>query len=144
MGCFWEPDAFFSKIQGIEKATVGYTGGKTENPTYIQVCGGTTGHAEAIEIEFDPKKISYEKLLRMFFEEHDPTSLNRQGPDIGEQYRSAVFYHNEKQHELAEKVKREYEEVRKYDKPIVTQILPAQTFYPGEEYHQKYFEKMGK
>jgi peptide-methionine (S)-S-oxide reductase len=142
MGCFWKPDAFFSSIPGIEKVTVGYTGGTTENPTYNQVCGGTTGHTEAIQIEYNPKKITYEKLLRMFFKEHDPTTLNRQGPDIGEQYRSAIFYHDKNQKQLAEKIKKEYETVKAYSNKIVTQILPAQTFYEAEKYHQQYLKKM--
>ncbi|MFA5554394.1 MAG: peptide-methionine (S)-S-oxide reductase MsrA [Phycisphaerae bacterium] len=142
-GCFWGVEAAFAKINGVVSTRVGYTGGKTVNPTYKQVCSGKTGHAEAMEIIFDPKKISYERLLDMFWELHDPTQLNRQGPDFGEQYRSAVFYHNLAQQAAAESSRQRLEESGKYKQPIVTQIVRAQTFYPAEEYHQKYLEKRG-
>jgi peptide-methionine (S)-S-oxide reductase len=141
LGCFWHPDAFFSKIRGVTKVTVGYTGGKTERPTYSQVCGGKTGHAEAVEIEFDPNEISYAELLALFWSEHDPTTVNRQGADIGEQYRSVIFFHDEEQRALAERSKSELEQSGRFKGRIVTDIAPAQSFYPAEEYHQKYAEK---
>ncbi len=138
LGCFWEPDVSFSKIPGVTKTTVGYTGGHTVKPSYEQVCSNTTGHAEAVEVEYDPEKIAYEKLLEHFWTTHDPTQLNRQGPDVGSQYRSAIFYHDEEQRETAERTKHAL-----MDKgvSVVTEIVPAQTFYPAEEYHQKYLLK---
>ncbi len=142
-GCFWGVEETFRTLPGVRKTSVGYTGGKTKNPTYEQVCANNTGHAEAIEIEFDPKKISYEKLLSIFFANHDPTQLNRQGPDVGEQYRSAVFFHSKKQRELAQKAKMELEKSKKFPRPVVTQVVPAPEFYPAEEYHQKYLQKRG-
>lgn len=141
MGCFWGVQVLFKKVPGVLKTTVGYTGGHTENPTYASVCTGSTGHAEAIEIEFDPSAVSYGELLRTFFEHHDPTTINRQGPDVGEQYRSAVFFHNEEQKRLAEEYRDELNRSGKYKKPIVTEIVPAETFYRAEEYHQDYAEK---
>jgi peptide-methionine (S)-S-oxide reductase len=141
-GCFWHVQDVFSKIPGIIKTTVGYTAGKIKNPTYEQVSYGKTGHVEAIEIIFDSDKIKYEKLLETFWKIHDPTTLNRQGADIGTNYRSAIFYFNEKEREIAEKSKQEIQ--KKYDKPIVTEITKAKTFYPAEEYHQKYLEKNGQ
>jgi peptide-methionine (S)-S-oxide reductase len=143
LGCFWEPDTVFSNIDGVTKVTVGYTGGHTVQPTYEQVCSGQTGHAEAVEIKFDPDKISYEQLLRNFWDHHNPTTLNRQGPDVGEQYRSAIFYHSEDQKTHAESSKAELESSGKWNKPIVTKISPAGVFYPAEDYHQKYLVKRG-
>lgn len=142
-GCFWGVEAAFSKLPGVISAPCGYTGGRTENPTYKEVCNGNTYHAEAVLVDFDPSEISYEDLVRFFFKIHDPTTLNRQGPDIGSQYRSAIFYLDENQKSTAEKIKKELEESKTYNKPIVTQIAPASQFYFAEEYHQKYFEKHG-
>lgn len=141
-GCFWGVQVEFDKIKGIGKTTVGYTGGHTKDPKYDDVCEGDTGHAEAIEIEFDPKKITYKELLKVFWGAHNPTTSNRQGPDIGEQYRSVIFYHSKSQKEEAEASKKL--EQNKYVDPIVTSIEPAKTFYSAEEYHQKYSKKHGK
>jgi len=138
-GCFWGVEAKFQKIRGITKTTVGYMGGNIKNPTYEQVCTDKTGHAEVIQIQFNPEQINYEKLLDVFWEMHDPIQLNRQGPDVGTQYRSVIFYHNERQKKLAEQSKDKQQ--TKYDKKITTEITPAQQFYPAEEYHQKYLEK---
>lgn len=140
-GCFWGVQFYFDSVPGVIKSLAGYTGGHTANPTYEQVCARGTGHAEAVELEFDPEKVSYEVLVRHFFRLHDPTQLNRQGPDIGDQYRSSVFYHDESQRTSAEKIKKQLQ--NDYDKPIVTTIVPAGTFYEAEEYHQKYTEKTG-
>ena len=140
-GCFWGVEAAFQKIKGVEKTIVGYTGGKTINPTYEQVCTDKTGHAEAIQITYNPEKISYEQLLETFWKIHDPTQHNRQGPDIGSQYRSAIFYHNDKQKRIAEKSKKKLDGSNKFSKPIATEITEAKTFYRAEEYHQKYFKK---
>ena len=140
-GCFWGVEADFRDIKGVISTQVGYTGGKMENPTYDDVCSDETGHAEAVEVTYDPKKVSYEKLLEVFWHNHNPTQLNRQGPDVGAQYRSAVFYHNAKQKELA--IKSMKEEQKKHDKPITTEIKPAGKFYRAEEYHQQYLEKRG-
>ena len=142
-GCFWGVEELFRQLPGVIGTTVGYTGGKTENPTYEDVCSHTTGHAEAVEVEFDPKKISYEKLLEVFWKGHNPTTLNRQGPDVGDQYRSAVFYLNEEQKKIAEKSKEELVEKAKYAEPVVTEVTKAGPFYRAEEYHQKYFLKNG-
>jgi peptide-methionine (S)-S-oxide reductase len=138
MGCFWGPEAFFRNIPGIIDTTVGYTGGRTADPTYEAVCTGMTGHAEAIEIAFDPSIISYGDILDLFWEHHDPSALNRQGPDIGEQYRAAIFYHNEKQKREAEASKERFIERHKFSKPVLTEITEAGVFYPAEEYHQDY------
>lgn len=138
-GCFWGVEAAFQKINGVVDTKVGYTGGNTKNPTYEQVCTDKTGHAEAIQLTYDPREITYEKLLEIFWDIHDPTLLNRQGPDVGSQYRSAIFYHNEEQREIAEKSRAKQQQ--KYDKKIATKISPAAEFYLAEEYHQKYFEK---
>lgn len=138
-GCFWGVEAAFSEIAGVISTQVGYTGGKTKNPAYEQVCTDKTGHAEAVEITFDPTKISYEKLLDIFWECHDPTQMNAQGPDEGTQYRSAIFYHSKKQQQEAEKSKLEWQ--KKLSKPIATEITKASTFYRAEEYHQQYFKK---
>ncbi len=140
-GCFWGVEALFQKINGVISTRVGYIGGHTENPTYKEVCTDKTAHAEAVEIEYDPDKISYAQLLEIFWQNHDPTTLNRQGPDFGSQYRSAIFYHNQQQREEAVESKNAQESSEKINKKIVTQIVPALTFYAAEEYHQKYFEK---
>ena len=141
MGCFWGVQVIFKKVAGVIKTTVGYTGGHVESPSYEKVCTGTTGHAEAIEIEYDPKIVSYQKLLETFFDHHDPTTPNRQGPDVGEQYRSVIFYHTPEQQKEALEYKDRLTRVKKYTKPIVTEVVPAQKFYPAEEYHQDYAEK---
>ena len=137
-GCFWCTEAIFKRIKGVESAVSGYCGGKIENPTYEQVCSGNTGHAEAIQIKFDPKLISFEKLLEVFFKLHDPTTLNRQGNDVGTQYRSAIFYHDEKQKTQAQKAKLQMRII--YKGKIVTEIAPFSNFYKAENYHQNYFE----
>jgi peptide methionine sulfoxide reductase msrA/msrB len=142
-GCFWGVESAFRELigKGVVSTKVGYTGGHTENPTYETVCSHTTGHAEAVEVEFDPKKISFEQLLKVFWSIHDPTTLNRQGPDMGDQYRSAIFYHSPEQKQAAEKVKEELSKSGKYTRPIVTEITAAGKFWPAEDYHQQYFEK---
>jgi peptide-methionine (S)-S-oxide reductase len=140
-GCFWCTEAIFERLDGVKSATSGYTGGKVKNPTYEQVCSGSTGHAEVIQVEFDPSVISYEKLLAVFWKAHDPTTLNRQGNDVGTQYRSAIFYHNEAQKTAAEKSKAE--EAKEFPSPIVTEITAIQEFYPAEDYHQDYFRLNG-
>jgi peptide-methionine (S)-S-oxide reductase len=142
-GCFWGVEFAFAKVPGVVSTQVGYTGGHTENPTYKDVCTDRTGHAEAVEITYDPAKISYQQLLDVFWSIHDPTTLNRQGPDVGTQYRSAVFYHREQQRVAAEASKRKLEKSGRFDKPIVTEITPGSKFYRAEEYHQRYFEKHG-
>lgn len=142
-GCFWGVQNYFDQVPGVVETTVGYTGGHTESPTYEQVCSHTTGHAEATEIIFDPQKISYETLVRHFFKMHDPTQVNRQGPDVGDNYRSAIFYTSEEQKSIAEKVVRELTGKKQYEKPIVTEISKAGKFWKAEEYHQKYTEKTG-
>jgi peptide-methionine (S)-S-oxide reductase len=141
-GCFWHIEEVFRGIKGVKNTTVGYIGGHMDNPTYNDVCSDSTGHAEAIEIEFDQNKVSYEQLLTMFWENHDPTSFHKQGPDVGSQYRAAIFYHNEKQKQAATKSKNKLQKSEKFkNKKIVTEIAKASKFYPAEEYHQKYFEK---
>ena len=142
-GCFWHVEALFQKIDGVVDTKVGYTDGDIENPTYDQVCTDRTGHAEAVQIEYDPDKVSYEKLLDVFWNNHDPTSLNRQGFDVGKQYRSAVFTHSDEQQKLAIKSKTNFADSDKFSKPIVTVIKPARPFYLAEQYHQKYFDKHG-
>ncbi len=142
-GCFWGVEAEFRKVKGVESTTVGYTGGTVESPTYEDVCSGTTGHAEAVEVQYDPAQISYEDLLSVFWETHDPTTLNRQGPDIGEQYRSAIFYHSPEQQAAALASKAALEREARYRRPIVTEITAAATFYKAEDYHQQYLEKRG-
>ena len=143
-GCFWGVEAYFRQIAGVVETMVGYTGGKTDHPSYEQVCSGTTGHAEAVEITYNPAKVSYEQLLVVFWSIHDPTAVNRQGPDIGTNYRSAIFYHTPAQMAAAEASKAELERSGKYGKrPIATEIVPASTFWRAEEYHQRYFEKHG-
>ena len=142
-GCFWGVEAAFRQVEGVVSTQVGYTGGTVVNPTYEQVCSGRTGHAEAVEIEYDPSQVSYEKLLSVFWENHDPTTLNRQGPDIGAQYRSAVFFNNPEQETAARASKDKLQQSGKYKRPIVTEITPASKFYRAEEYHQQYLEKRG-
>ena len=142
-GCFWGVEDAFVKIKGVVKTEVGFMGGKTKNPTYKEVCTDKTGHAEVVHLKFDPKKVSYEELLNIFWGIHDPTQKNRQGPDAGTQYRSVIFYYNEKQKELAEKSREELGKSGKYTSPIVTEIVPASEFYRAEEYHQKYHQKQG-
>lgn len=140
-GCFWGVQTYFDQVPGVVSTRVGYIGGHTQNPTYEQVCYKDTGHAEATEVTFDPEKVSYETLVRQFFRMHDPTQLNRQGPDVGDQYRSAIFYFDDEQKDIAQKLKDELGE--KFKKPIVTEITQASEFYEAEEYHQKYTEKTG-
>jgi peptide-methionine (S)-S-oxide reductase len=142
-GCFWGVQEVFDQTPGVKETTVGYTGGEVKNPTYEMVCFGKTGHAEAVELKFDPKEISYEQLLDVFWDNHNPTTPNRQGPDVGSQYRSVIFYHNSKQKAIAEKSKKALEKSGKWPSPIVTAIVPAQTFYRAEGYHQKYHQKHG-
>jgi peptide-methionine (S)-S-oxide reductase len=139
-GCFWCTEAIFQGLDGVISATSGYTGGQTENPTYKQVCGGQTGHAECLQIIFDPSKISFDELLEVFWKTHDPTTLNQQGGDVGTQYRSGIFYHTEEQKTIAEKYKMELDKSGAYNNPIVTEITPFAIFYPAENYHQQYFE----
>lgn len=142
-GCFWGVEANFRRVVGVTSAAVGYTGGKTANPTYEDVCSSRTGHAEAVEVEFDPEVLRYENLLEVFWATHDPTTLNRQGPDQGSQYRSAIFYHDAEQKVAAEASKERQEKAKRFPRPIVTEIIPAGPFYKAEEYHQKYLEKHG-
>lgn len=143
-GCFWCTETFFQQLKGVKKVISGYSGGSVANPTYEQVCSGTTGHAEACNIMYDPKQISYDKLLEAFWESHDPTTLNRQGNDIGTQYRSVIFYHNESQKEKAEKYKLKLNESGAFRSQIVTAIQPYENFYPAENYHQDYYENNPK
>ncbi|MDH3346328.1 MAG: peptide-methionine (S)-S-oxide reductase MsrA [Kiritimatiellaceae bacterium] len=143
-GCFWGVESAFRTVDGVIDAQVGYVGGKTENPTYKEVCTGKTGHAEAIEITFDPAKVAYNKLVELFWKMHNPTQVNRQGPDIGTQYRSAIFYHSSEQKEIAEQSKVDLDASGRLKRPVATEIVPASTFYRAEEYHQRYFEKNGE
>jgi peptide-methionine (S)-S-oxide reductase len=142
-GCFWGPEAEFRKVEGVASATVGYTGGTVESPTYEAVCTGGTGHTEAVEVEFDPSIVSYPELLEVFWAIHDPTTLNRQGPDFGTQYRSAIFFHSDEQEAAAKTSKARLESSGRFRGAIVTEITPATTFYPAEEHHQRYLEKRG-
>jgi len=142
-GCFWGVEATFRKVPGVLDTAVGYSGGHTKNPTYKQVCTDRTGHAEVIRIEFDPAKVSYTQLLEIFWANHDPTTVNRQGPDVGTQYRSVVFYFSPEQEEAAKAVKVELTKAKRFRRSIVTQIVPAREFWPAEEYHQRYLEKKG-
>ena len=142
-GCFWGVEATFRAMPGVLATRVGYIGGSTDKPTYKEVCTDRTGHAEAVEVEFDPAKVRYEDLLKVFWENHDPTQLNRQGPDWGSQYRSAIFFHTPEQQTAAQASKESLGQARRYSKPIVTQIVPAVTFYAAEDYHQQYLEKRG-
>lgn len=140
-GCFWCTEAIFQELKGVEQVESGYTGGQTANPTYEEVCSGRTGHAEAVQITFDPRLLDYRDLLRIFFATHDPTTLNRQGADVGTQYRSAIFYHNDAQRQAAQEVIREMESAKIWPNPIVTEVTPFSIFYRAEDYHQEYFER---
>jgi peptide-methionine (S)-S-oxide reductase len=142
-GCFWGVEATFRQLPGVASTRVGYTGGKLANPTYEDVCTDRTGHAEAVEVDYDPAKVSYEQLLNVFWENHDPTTLNRQGPDWGSQYRSAIFYHSPEQQAIAQASKETLDKSGRYRNRIVTEIVPATTFYEAEDYHQQYLEKRG-
>ena len=142
-GCFWGVEAAFRQVKGVKSTAVGYTGGHTKNPTYEEVCTDRTGHAEAVEVEFDPAQVRYADLLKVFWENHDPTQVNRQGPDWGTQYRSGIFYHSPEQAKEAQVQKESLEKAHRYSKPVATQIVPAVTFYPAEDYHQQYLEKRG-
>ncbi len=139
-GCFWCTEAVFQNLRGVKSAVSGYSGGNVPNPTYEAVCSGRTGHAEVIQVTYDPTAISYDDLLRVFWRTHDPTTLNRQGHDVGTQYRSAVFYHNDEQRKVAEAYKKQLDESKTFDTPIVTEITKFEKFYPAEDYHQKYFD----
>ncbi len=143
-GCFWGVEETFRKIKGVISAAVGYAGGRTENPTYEDVCSHATGHAEVVELEFDPAIVSYQQLLDVFWANHNPTTLNRQGPDVGDQYRSVIFYHSPEQKATAEESKANLEKSGRFSRPIVTLIEPAPKFYRAEEYHQRYLEKRGR
>jgi peptide-methionine (S)-S-oxide reductase len=140
-GCFWCTEAVFSELRGVEKVEPGYAGGTTANPTYEQVCSGRTGHAEVVQVTFDPRVLTFHDLLTIFFTVHDPTTLNRQGADVGTQYRSVVLYHDERQKATAEQVVRELEEEKLWRRKLVTQLVPFSVFYPAEEYHHDYFRR---
>ena len=140
-GCFWGVEANFKKLEGVIDTVVGYTGGEVKNPTYRMVCNNNTGHAEAVQITYDPDRVSYADLVKAFFDLHDPTTPNRQGPDVGSQYRSVIFYHDEEQHKTAEQIKQVLDQSDKYRYPIVTQIVPAEDFFVAEDYHQDYYAK---
>jgi len=142
-GCFWCTEAIFQQVEGVIKAESGYAGGKVKNPTYKEVCSGLTGHAEVIQITYDPSKVSFEELLEFFWKSHDPTTLNKQGADVGTQYRSAIFYHSEEQKKLAEAYKNKLDASGAFDKPIVTEISPFTEFYKAEDYHQNYYNLNG-
>jgi peptide-methionine (S)-S-oxide reductase len=142
-GCFWGVEAAFRQIKGVVSTAVGFSGGNYENPSYHDVCTGRTGHAEVVEVTYDPARVSYEDLLKVFWENHNPTTLNRQGWDVGTQYRSAIYFHNAKQEAAARVSKEQLEKSGKYRKPIVTEVTPASTFYMAEDYHQQYLEKRG-
>ncbi|MFO7675720.1 MAG: peptide-methionine (S)-S-oxide reductase MsrA [bacterium] len=142
-GCFWGVQAAFDKVDGVVRTTVGYTGGQADNPDYRQVCTGETGHAEAVLIDFDPARVGYERLLEVFWSIHDPTTRNRQGPDVGSQYRSAIYSHSEAQRQAALESLRRVEESGRFRRPVVTEVASAAPFWPAEEYHQKYFAKRG-
>jgi len=142
-GCFWGVEADFRDVKGVADAAVGYSGGTLANPTYRDVCTGATGHAEVVQVTFDPAQVSYEKLLEVFFNLHDPTTLNSQGPDFGAQYRSAIFFHTPEQEASARAMKEKLQKSGRFARPIVTEIAPASQFYRGEEYHQRYLERRG-
>ena len=142
MGCFWGAERVFWRADGVYTTAVGYAGGYTPNPTYEEVCSGRTGHTEAVLVVFDPARVSYEEILRLFWEGHDPTQGNRQGNDVGTQYRSAIFYHDERQREIAERVKKKVNESGKWQHPVVTEIVPATTFWPAETLHQDYLQRI--
>ena len=141
-GCFWHVEDLFRKVKGVSSATSGYTGGAMPSPSYQDVCTDRTGHAEAVQVEYDPEQVSYDELLKVFWENHNPTTLNRQGPDIGTQYRSAVFYHDAEQEKAAKEYMKKLQESM-LEKKVVTEITPAKEFFKAEEYHQRYFEKQG-
>jgi len=141
MGCFWGPEETFRKVDGVISTSVGFMGGSLENPTYEEVCTGRTGHAEVVHVEFDPSRIAYQDLLEIFWAHHDPTTRNRQGPDIGTQYRSALFYHSPEQEAAARASKEKLERSGRHRREIVTEIVPAGSYYPADEYHQRYLEK---
>ncbi len=143
-GCFWGVEETFRKLPGVIETAVGYMGGQSERPMYEEVCSSRTGHAEVLQLTYDPDKISYEELLNIFWQSHNPTTLNRQGPDVGTQYRSAIFYHTPEQKEVAEKSKEELESSGKWKSPIVTEVTPAENFWKAEDYHQKYLMKRGE
>ena len=143
-GCFWHVEDAFMKVPGVVSTQVGFMGGHTQNPSYRDVCSHTTGHAEVTEVTFDPAKVSYDKLLDVFWSIHDPTTMNRQGPDVGDQYRSVIFYHSPEQEQVAKASKERMEKSGRFGRPIVTQIVPAEQFWRAEEYHQRYFEKTGQ
>ena len=142
-GCFWGVEAAFRLVKGVKSTAVGYAGGDLKHPTYHDVCTGTTGHAEVVQVEYDPAVTAYDDLLNVFWENHDPTTLNRQGPDVGTQYRSAIFFESPEQEAAAMASKERLEKSGRFKRPIVTQIVPAETFYAAEEYHQQYLEKRG-
>jgi peptide-methionine (S)-S-oxide reductase len=142
-GCFWCTEAVFDDLKGVESVESGYSGGVIENPSYAQVCSGTTGHAEVIQVTFDPKAVSFKQILEIFFTVHDPTTLNRQGADVGTQYRSVIFYHDEEQRRVAEQVIKELDAQRVWNAPIVTELAPFDRFYVAEDYHQEYFRLNG-
>lgn len=143
MGCFWRPEVIFRRVPGVLDTTVGYSGGHVANPSYRQVCAGDTGHAETVQVEYDPDQVGYADLLRVFWNNHNPTTRDRQGPDVGSQYRSAIFCHDDEQLQAARASRDELERAGAYDAPIVTEIEPAGPFYPAEDYHQRYLEKQG-
>lgn len=140
-GCFWCLEAIFNELKGVERVISGYSGGKMANPSYKEVCGGRTGHAEAVQVVFDPGAISYREILEVFFSTHDPTTLNRQGADVGTQYRSVIFYHDDKQKAVAEQLIKELDAAKIWNAPIVTEVTPFSSFYPAEDYHQHYFKQ---
>ena len=142
-GCFWGVEAEFRKVQGVKATIVGYEGGAMSNPSYQDVCTNKTGHAEVVQVEYDPTEVTYVDLLKVFWDNHDPTQVNRQGPDVGTQYRSVIFYHSEEQRQAAEASKKERAESGRYRRQIATQIVPAEDFWRAEEYHQQYLEKRG-
>lgn len=143
-GCFWGVEADFREIPGVVGTTVGFEGGRMVNPTYEAVCSDTTGHAEVVQVEFDPERVDFDQLLSVFWSNHDPTQVNRQGPDFGDQYRTVIFYHSPEQRTAAEESKTALEASKRFKKPIATQIVPSETFYRAEEYHQQYLEKRGR
>ena len=143
-GCFWGVEAAFRKVRGVKSTAVGYSGGSFQNPTYEDVCTGRTGHAEVVQVEYEPTEVSYEELLGVFWECHDPTTLNRQGPDVGAQYRSIIFFHTPEQEVAAQASKANLQASGRYKRPVVTEIVPASEFYRAEEYHQQYLEKRGQ
>lgn len=143
-GCFWGVEAAFRALDGVGETAVGYEGGSKSEPTYEEVCSKRTGHAEVVQVEYDEQKLAYTQLLQVFFENHDPTQMNRQGPDVGDQYRSAIFFHTPEQEKIARETVAQLEEAKVFKRPLVTQIEPTQTFWRAEEYHQQYLEKRGR